>query len=399
MTLTSPGFVGRRLTEARRARGISAADLAGMVGVSAVSISKYENGHQTPRLDVFHSLASTLNMSRSYFLRAVGEEDQRPVFWRGKLSAPPIMRERAGVRLEWMKDVVDYVASYFDLPELNVPEFKVSSVEEIDTDFLEEVALALRAHWDIRPGPMPDVIEKLETNGVLVSRIHVHAEKLDAFSQWSDRFGVPFIVLGRDKASAVRQRFDALHELAHILLHRTLPQRRLNDAACYKLVEKQADRLAGMLLLPAKEFSEELYAPSLDGFLTMKERWGASVGAMISRCKSLDIIDDEGARRMWINYNRREWRKGEPLDGKLVKEEPHILRRSFELLISENVQSVSDILTALPFPATDLEEITDLAPGTLTGITESRAEPVFKPQFRSGDDDNNIINLFEKGRG
>ncbi|MBA3651600.1 MAG: ImmA/IrrE family metallo-endopeptidase, partial [Chthoniobacterales bacterium] len=296
-----------------------------------------------------------------------------------------------------MKEVVDYVASYFELPVLNVPEFKVSSVEEIDTDFLEEVAAAIRAHWDIRPGPMPDVIEKLETNGILVSRIHVNAEKLDAFSQWSDRFGVPFIVLGRDKASAVRQRFDALHELAHIVLHRSLPQRRLNDPACYKLVEKQADKLAGCLLLPEKEFSEELFMPSLDGFLTMKERWGVSVGAMISRCDALGIIDDEGARRMWINYNRRGWRKGEPLDGKLVKEEPHMLRRSFELLLSEGVQSVPDILTALPFPAADLEELTDLVPGTLTGITESRAEPVFKSQFRSSDDAN-VVDLFSNRR-
>ena len=392
MTLTTPGFVGRRLTEARRARGISATDLAGMVGVSTVSISKYENGHQTPKLDVFHTLASTLRMPRPYFLRPFGVEDERPVFWRGKLSAPPVMRERAAVRLEWLKDVVDYIASYFELPTLNVPEIKADEIESIDSHFLEDVAHNIRVQWDIRPGPMPDVIEKLEANGILVSRIHVGAEKLDAFSQWSDRFDVPFIVLGRDKASAVRQRFDALHELAHVVLHRSVPQRRLNDPVFYKLVEKQADRLAGCLLLPAKEFSQELYAPSLDGFLTMKERWGASIGAMISRCKALDIIDDEAARRMWINYNRREWRKREPLDDKLEKEEPHMIRRSFELLMSEGVQSASDILAALPFPAPDLEELADLLPGTLTGDTETRVGPVFKPQFREADE--NVISMF-----
>jgi Zn-dependent peptidase ImmA (M78 family) len=308
------------------------------------------------------------------------------------------MRERAAVRLGWMKDVVDYVAGYFEIPALSVPEIKVDRLEEIDSDFLEDAATAIREHWDIRPGPMPDVIEKLEANGVLVSRIHVCAEKLDAFSQWSDRFNVPFIILGRDKASAVRQRFDALHELAHIVLHRSVPQRRLNDPATYKLIEKQADVLAGCLLLPGKEFTEELYAPSLDGFLTMKERWGASVGAMISRCNALGIIDEEAARRMWINYNRRGWRKGEPLDGKMMKEEPHMIRRSFELLISEGVQSVSDILTALPFPPVDLEELADLPPGTLTGAVETRAEPVLRPQFKS-EPDSNVIDLFSNRNG
>src|SRR3546814_9397159 len=110
MTSTTPGFVGPRLTEARRARGISATDLAGMVGVSVQSISKYENGHPTPKLDVFHTISSALKMPRPYFLRPLAPEDDRPVFWRGKLSAPPVMSERAGVRLEWLKEVVDYIA-------------------------------------------------------------------------------------------------------------------------------------------------------------------------------------------------------------------------------------------------------------------------------------------------
>src|SRR3546814_19359216 len=91
-------------------------------------------------------------------------EDDRPVFWRGKLSAPPVMRERAGVRLEWLKEVVDYIAGYFDLPNINVPEFKVDTLEAVGQGELEEIATEIRARWDIRPGPMPDVIEKLETN-------------------------------------------------------------------------------------------------------------------------------------------------------------------------------------------------------------------------------------------
>src|SRR3546814_5712686 len=157
-----------------------------------------------------------------------------------------------------LKEVFDYIAGYFDLPNLNVPEFKVDTLEAVGQGELEEIATEIRARWDIRPGPMPDVIEKLETNGILVSRIHAGVEKLDAFSQWSDRFEIPFIVLGRDKASAVRQRFDALHELAHIVLHRSVSARTLHDSAFYNTVERQADRLASCLLLPEREFLEEL---------------------------------------------------------------------------------------------------------------------------------------------
>ena len=62
-----------------------------------------------------------------------------------------------------------------------------------------------------------------------------------------------------------------------------------------------------------------------------------SVGAMIMRCAALDLIDDCAAKRMWINYTRRGWRKGEPFDGKMEKETPHLIQRSFEMLIEEEL--------------------------------------------------------------
>ncbi|MBX9732356.1 MAG: XRE family transcriptional regulator [Sphingomonas sp.] len=391
MSIVTQGFVGARLTEARRARGISATDLADLVGVSVQSISKYENEHQSPKLDVVHKLASQLKFPHDYFLRPLPTADQRPVFWRAKLSAPPIARDRAEVRLEWMKETVDYLAGYFDLPALNIPKIDLPDDGFADSDFVERAAKTIREYWDIRPGPMPDTIEYLETNGILVSRIHVRADKLDAFSQWSDRCGVPFVVLSRDKASAARQRFDTLHELVHIVAHANVPHRRLNDRAYYKAIEKQADQIASAILLPELDFIGELYAPSLDAFLTLKERWGVSVAAMIMRCKSLDIIDDEAAKRLWINYNRRGWRNGEPLDGKMPKEEPHLIRRSFEMLIEEGVQSPAEIMKALPFPPADLEELADLEPGTLTGSSPSRAAPIFKDELLAN---SNVVNMF-----
>jgi hypothetical protein len=121
-----------------------------------------------------------------------------------------------------------------------------------------------------------------------------------------------------------------------------------------------------------------VYAPTLDGMLSLKERWGVSVGAMIMRCKSLDILDDVSAKRLWMNYARRGWRKGEPFDGKMEKEAPHLIRRCFEMLREANVQSISDIKNALPFPLEDLEELGDLDPGTLGAPVQARVEPVLK---------------------
>jgi Zn-dependent peptidase ImmA (M78 family) len=383
MTTSTPGFVGARLTEARLAAALSATQLAEALDLSPQSISKYENGHQTPQLETLHLLAKHLGIPAAFFLKQKTECDVDPVFWRGSLSAPASMKSRAAVRLEWMKEIVDYLNGFFDFPALNVPRLDVPSVDTTGLDFIEDVADQVRRHWGIVDGPMPDCVEKLEANGILVARIHVLAEKLDAFSQWSGQFKQPFIVLSRDKASACRQRFDTLHELAHMVLHRGLDPRRLEDRSTYNTIEKQAHRFACSILLPEREFLDELYSPSLDGFLALKERWGTSVAAMIVRCSDLGILNDDQSRTMWINYNRRGWRKGEPLDGKIEKERPTLIRRSFELLLDERVQSLADIKRALPFPISDLEELTDLDPGALGGEALAKAEPILKSKFRA----------------
>jgi Zn-dependent peptidase ImmA (M78 family)/transcriptional regulator with XRE-family HTH domain len=392
------GFIGDRLTQARRARAMSASDLGGIANISSQSISKYENGHQTPRHEIVDRFVTVLGMPKQFFFREIDNSDMRPVFWRAKLSAQTISLDRAMVRLEWLKEIIDYLGSYFDFPQLNLPNLDIpQNPLELDTDKIEAAANAVRKHWGVSNGPLPNCLENIEESGILVSRIHVRAEKVDAYSQWSDKFGIPFIVLSRDKASAVRQRFDSLHELGHILLHRGVTDAHLNNRQTYKQLEKQADKFASFMLLPEQNFLDELYAPTLDGMLSLKERWGVSVAAMIMRCKSLDLFDDDSARRMWMNYARRGWRDGEPYDGKTEKEQPYLIRRSFEMLISEGVQTVPEILSALPFPVEDLEELSDLDSGTFGAPTRIRAEPVLKSGV-NGKDSNVVSFLDRKNR-
>ncbi len=379
------GFNGARLTEARKSKALSATDLGSMIDISSTSLSKYENGHTVPRHEAVLRMSEVLNFPVDYFFRPSPQQDEKPVFWRSKLSANPQHLERARVKIEWLKEMVDYLADYFEYPQLDLPfTGKVENALELSNSDIEAIANEVRQRWSNSNGPLGDVLEKLEESGILVSRIHVKAEKVDACSQWSDRFKIPFIVLSRDKASACRQRFDALHELGHILLHRGITQKDLNNRPTYKRLEDQANQFASFMLLPSRDFADELYAPTLDGFASMKERWGASVGAMIMKCSQLDILSEDATRRLWINYTRRGWRDGEPFDGKTPKETPRLLRRSFEILLSEKTQTVSDILKALPFPPNDLEELADVEPGTFGGTENLRTDPVLKNHKHAG---------------
>jgi Zn-dependent peptidase ImmA (M78 family)/transcriptional regulator with XRE-family HTH domain len=400
MKVGTPGFVSARLTEARQARGLNGTELADLIGVSPQSVSQYERDRQTPSTEMLGIISDKLNLPVSYFTREIKAVETNPIFWRGKTTATRAARDRAEIRLIWLREIVDYLTGYFDYPMLDLPKVDLPrDFREIDTEMLEAVAASVRHHWRIGDGAMPDLLLEMENNGIIVSRVFVGAEKLDAFSQWSDRYKIPFVMLGRDKASAVRQRFDAGHELAHLVLHRGADPKRLNSAADYKIMEDQAHYFASSLLMPAESFSNDLYSPTLDGMLSIKEKWRVSVGAMIKRCEALNIVSDEGARRLWINYNRRGWRTAEPFDGKIEKERPRLLRRSMTQLLTEGEQSTSQIVAALPLAARDIEELCDLDSGTLTGETaEARAMPMLKrkEQPQPPPQQSNVVRMFRR---
>jgi Zn-dependent peptidase ImmA (M78 family)/transcriptional regulator with XRE-family HTH domain len=393
MRVGTPGFVGSRLAQARQARGLNGTELADLLGISSQSVSQYEHGKQSPSPEMLTLISDKLNMPLSYFTRGIAHIEGNAIFWRGKTTATRAARDRAEIRLIWLKEIIDYLAEFFEFPTLDLPKIELpQDFREVDTDFLEAAAAALRSHWGLDEGPMPDLLLEMENNGIIVSRINVGAEKLDAFSQWSSIYQIPFVVLGRDKASAVRQRFDAAHEIAHLLLHKSIDPKRLNTAADYKILEDQAHYFASALLLPAEQFTDDLWTSTLDAMLSLKERWRVSVAAMIKRCEALNLINDENTRRLWINYNRRGWRKAEPFDGKLEKERPRLLRRSFNQLLGEGGQTVTQILSALPLSPKDIEELCDLDSGTLTGETaERRAMPILKKNVSNT---GNVVRLF-----
>jgi Zn-dependent peptidase ImmA (M78 family) len=239
---------------------------------------------------------------------------------------------------------------------------------------------------------------ELENSGVVTARINVAADSLDAFSQWSTAFHTPFVILGKDKASAVRSRFDAAHELAHLLLHPKVDHRRVKNTADWKILETQAHRFAAAFLLPAKSFSDELWAATLDGMMARKERWKVSIAMMIVRCEHIGIINQDQAKRLWINYNRRGWRGEEPLDAVLKSEEPRVLRRGFETLINEGVRTKEQIVDDLSLPAREIEQLSALPAGYLSGQNaEIKALPRLKQlDTPQNDQSAEIVSLWER---
>jgi len=362
----TPGFRPERLVEARKARGVTQVTLASLIGKASSNISRWENTDQTPEPEALEALASALGVPMAFFLRPVQDHGAAPIYFRSMASTTLQLRDRSCARLRWLQDISLALQEWVDLPEVNVPCVDTSCPLDLRDGDIEAAAMACRERWGLGKGPISDSLLVLENAGVVVAKDETGSVKMDGLSNWSMVDNRPYMLIARDKDSCARSRLDALHELGHLVLHRNLPAAVMNKAEQFKEVERQAYVFAGAFLMPAESFAAEVWSPSLNTFLALKERWRASVGAMIKRCAQLGMISDGYQKQLWKYYGGKGWRGGEPLDDTLPLESPRLMARSVTLLIDSRVRTREDLLADFRLPAYDVEMLCGLPRGYMT---------------------------------
>jgi Zn-dependent peptidase ImmA (M78 family)/transcriptional regulator with XRE-family HTH domain len=363
-------FYGRRLTEARLARGLFKKSLAEKIGVSGMAIGRYEDGADNPQHDKLHLLADQLSFPFEFFVRPAWPEELELIFWRHRSSETKYAREMTEQRMRWLCEIFSFLEREVDFPVVNLPKLDLpNDFRLINPEMIEETAMRLRAHWGLRELPIPDVTLALENAGIPVVNLEIASEKQDGFCFRSCVLGRSFVGINIYNVSAARARFDAAHELGHIVLHRKVTPQESRDPLFHKLLEQQAHRFAGAFLFPRKSFLAEVEAPTLYYFSDLKRRWGMSIAAMVFRAFDLGVIDESERSALYHNMARRRWRGvlREPFDSHedMPLEKPRMLRRGLELVVGSGIFGRASIRSALALPQSEIEQIACLKPGFL----------------------------------
>lgn len=363
----SPGFSGSKLREAREARLMTPMALSESVGVSRGNISSYEHGRHNPSPEILQRIADVLNLKTDFFLRLPETLEETVIFERSRSSATKATRKRAQHRRTWLRETMQFLTQFVEIPQANLPNLALpnDTWKSTPRNRIEALATDTRRHWRMQDGPISNMTLLSENNGVIMCLISMNANNLDAFSLWDPADKRPYIALGTDTQSAFRTRFTVAHELAHLILHRNLSETDINEPNTLKLIEKQADQFAASILTPATAFSDDVRRPTLDQFRMLKPRWRTSIKMMIHRAAELDIINREEERKLYINYNRRGWNTTEPLDEETKVERPRLPRKIFETIVDGGILTPSQIATALPFNIEDIESLAALPGGYL----------------------------------
>jgi Zn-dependent peptidase ImmA (M78 family) len=319
--------------------------------ITPAAISQVENGSGTSG-PTLAAIATATGYPVGYFIRRRGDVDA-PAFFRSLRSTPAAQRKKAFAQAHLIHELVDAVEHHVELPDVNLPEVDVDLHGDVGVvnDRIEAAALAVRRYWDLGVGPIDHVVRHLERNGIIVCRLPLDRRDIDAFSVPFE--GRPVIVLGSDKKTMARSRFDAAHELGHLLL------RHGHDDAGKKTAEQQAHRFAAAFLMPAPGIRDELPAQAdWAAFFNLKAKWRVSVGALLQRAKDLGVMT-EARHLSAIKYlSARGWRTEEPGDEALgPPEQPRLLNAALEVLPTDGGPTLEEVAEEAALPIGQLQQM------------------------------------------
>lgn len=303
------------------------------------TIIRYESGEAIPPVSSASALASSLNFPLPFFYgqQELDEPMSESASFRSMSSMSARERDSALAAGAFAFMLSDWVHERFNLP----PPDLIDRKEDSDP---ESAARALRQHWGIGERPIQNVVHILEAKGVRVFSLAENTQTVDAFSMW--RHDIPFVFLNTTK-TAERSRFDAAHELGHLVLHR-------HGGPQGRDVEDQANQFASAFLMPEGDVKGRLPRVSTLGeIVAAKKRWRVSVAALNYRLRKLGIITEWQHRTFCIQI-MQNYKQSEPYG--IDREFSVVWDKVLSQLREEGI-SVTRLAEMLELPASEVENL------------------------------------------
>ncbi|MCX8252691.1 Helix-turn-helix domain protein (plasmid) [Beijerinckiaceae bacterium RH AL1] len=350
-------MIGQKLKVGRAAAGLSLRELAGKIDglVTAQAIGKYERDEDMPSSRVLIALAKALEVTEDYLL-SDDELVLEGVEFRKKAGSSS--REEATIEARTIHLLERYLAveDLLHMRSVDWEQPRSAPHPVIDVRDAEDAARSVREDWGLGNDPIPKLAELLEERGIKILSLDLNdIDGLAAKVRRKDRQAARVIVVKKSTWSE-RKRFNLAHELGHMVI----------AAGSGVDEEKAAHRFAGAFLMPADALRAEIGANrssiSLGELVVLKGRYGASLQAIVYRCKDLGIINQAAFARLFRIFTQRGWRTApfeEP--GRMLPEmeEPKRFERLCYRALAERAIGESRAAELLGISVRELDERLD----------------------------------------
>ncbi len=334
-------FNGKRLQQARRRRGFSRRHLAHDTGIAERTLGYNESGKHPPTKQHLERIARVLDFPTAFFFRddpeLIGPEG---VSFRSMSRMTAGQRNRVLATAELAMELSAWLDEQFVLPKANFPDLR----HQTDP---ESAATALRSYWSLGDRTIPNMVHLLEKKGVRVFSLAEDGDDVDAFSFWSANR--PYVFLNTIK-SGERGRFDAAHELGHLVMHHHGSPTNNREA------ETQANRFASCFLMPkASIVANQPFLKNLSSLIEAKAEWGVSVLALAHRLHATGMLSPWHYRQVCIEAQQFGMRKEEP--NPIDRERSQVLHKVLTILWQRKV-TPDRLATRFGWPRSELDSLT-----------------------------------------
>lgn len=356
---TATSFNPARLTLARQRRGLSQTTLGQAIDVAARTIARWERAEVDPLSSNIEALARALELPMSFF--AARDIDFVPVdavSFRALSKMTARQRDAATAAGAIAMDLAEWIDQRFRLPKPDLP-----TLEGYDP---ERAAAVVRERWGLGLAPISNMVHLLEARGVRVFSLASDVASVDAYSFELD--DVPYVFLNTLKTGE-RRRFDAAHELGHLILH-------CGDEVPHgKVAEQEAQAFAAAFLMPRQSvLGAGLRNAGIDRILTAKRQWKVAAMALTHRLHELDLLSEWGYRDACVRFSQMGYRSGEPR-GAIVPETSQLLAKVFKALRAQELLP-SDVAAHLNITQDELSRhMFGLVPVAMEGGNQGGSAP------------------------
>lgn len=354
-------FNPTRLSIARQRRLLNKKGFADLVGLSAHTITRCEQGETEPTEETIRKFAMALQFPIGFFFRAnLHTPDSELVSFRSQRAMTASERDAALAAGAIGFEISDWVESRFELPEVQLPDLNLFDPET--------AALMLRQDWGLGEEPISSMVHLLESKGVRVFSLAENSKRVNAFSLW--RNDKPYVFLNTMK-TAENSRFDAAHELGHLALHQ-------DGKRTGRVAEDEANCFSSAFLLPKADLLARINrVNSIEQLIFYKKRWKVSLAALTLRLHRLDRLTDWRYRDFCIQIRTR-YKDTEP-EG-IARELSVVWQKVMKTLWSEKTTQL-DIARQLDLPESEVSTLIFgmlHTPRATAGATRERALSLVK---------------------
>ncbi len=265
-----------RIDFVRRRIGLNKSEFAEKLGVDRKTLHRvYSDEHEASE-ELLDALTGLSGYPREFFYRSVPVlPDSQGVSFRSLRSLTARSREAALAAAGLAFELDDWVRVRAELPSHDLPQFARHAPRE--------AAAALRSRWGIGVRPIGNMINVLESHGVRVFSLVEETRHLDAYACWRD--DAPYVFLNTCKTGE-HSRFDAAHELGHLVMHR-------HSGTSKRDAESEANTFASEFLMPQADLiASANRVQTFSDLITTKRRWGVSAAALNYALNKLGTIRD-----------------------------------------------------------------------------------------------------------